>query len=243
MQLSTKQLWTALNSLPSRNTPPCLPNCHSTAQLAAAFMDFFTDKISKLCSSLNPVDNHFSSPHSSPSSIPPIITSFAPATLDEVRRAIISSSNATCPLDPIPTHLLKSCLDSLILPITNIINLSLSNGIFPDTFKSAIVTPLRKNILFLTMNCPATDQFPISISFQKFSNASYILACPTIYNLFHLCVLFKVLIAHSILLKLLYFAFTMIFFSPSTNNKFLPSFFLTFLLPLILSTIKFCLRG
>src|SRR5207245_2801619 len=39
-----------------------------------------------------------------------------------------------------------------------------------------------KNILFLMMNCPATDQFVISISFQKFSNASYILACPTIYN-------------------------------------------------------------
>ena len=79
-----------------------------------------------------------------------------------------------------------------------------------------------KNILFLMMNCPATDLFPISISFQKFSNASYILACPTIYNLFHLCVLFKVLIAHSILLKLLYFAFTMIFFFPSTKKSFCP---------------------
>src|SRR5207245_7478079 len=44
-----------------------------------------------------------------------------------------------------------------------------------------------KNILFLMMNCPATDQFPISISFQKFSNASYILACPTIYNFPSLC--------------------------------------------------------
>src|SRR5207245_1693913 len=98
-----------------------------------------------------------------------------------------------------------------------------------------------KNILFPMMNCPATDQFPISFSFQKFSNALYILACPTIYDLFHLCVLFKVLIAHSILLKLLYFTFTMIFFFPSTNKKFLPLFFLTFLLPLILLTIKFCL--
>src|SRR2546426_5121533 len=86
-----------------------------------------------------------------------------------------------------------------------------------------------KNILFLMMNCPAIDQFPISISFQKFSSASSILACPTIFNLFHHCVLFKVLIANSILLKLLYFVFTTIFFFPSTNKKFLPSFFLTFL--------------
>src|SRR5207245_2676028 len=123
--------------------PPCLPTCHSNAQLATSFMDFFTDKISKLCSSLNPINNYFSSPHSFSPSIPPIINNFAPATLDEIRIAITSSSNATCPLDPIPTHL-KSCLDALILPITNIINISLPNGIFPDTFKSAIVTPLHK---------------------------------------------------------------------------------------------------
>src|SRR3989454_6148612 len=100
-----------------------------------------------------------------------------------------------------------------------------------------------KNILYLTMNCPATDQFPISISLKKFSNALYMLACPTIYKLFHLCVLFKVLIANSILLKLLYFVFTMIFFFPSTNKKFLHSFFSAFLLPLTLSTIKLCLTG
>src|SRR2546426_6530448 len=35
-------------------------------------------------------------------------------------------------------------IHAVILPITNIINLSLSNGIFSDTFKSAIVTPLHK---------------------------------------------------------------------------------------------------
>src|SRR5207244_2555704 len=32
-----KKLWTALNSVLSRNT--CLPTCHSTAQLATSFMD------------------------------------------------------------------------------------------------------------------------------------------------------------------------------------------------------------
>src|SRR5207244_3590695 len=55
-----KKLWTALNSVLSRNTPPCLPTCHSTAQLATSFMDFFTDKITKLCSSLNPINFQFS---------------------------------------------------------------------------------------------------------------------------------------------------------------------------------------
>src|SRR6184192_585544 len=36
------------------------------------------------------------------------------------------------------------CLDSLLLPITTLINLSISESIFPNEFKSAIVTPLHK---------------------------------------------------------------------------------------------------
>src|SRR2546425_1141 len=54
------------------------------------------------------------------------------------------SSNATCSLDTIPTFLLKSCLDSLITPITNIINLSFLEGSFLTSFKDALVYPLLK---------------------------------------------------------------------------------------------------
>src|SRR5438876_11416429 len=63
---------------------------------------------------------------------------------DEVRRTLLMSSNATCSLDTIPTFLLKSCLDSLITPITNIINLSFLEGSFPTSFKDALVYPLLK---------------------------------------------------------------------------------------------------
>ena len=50
----------------------------------------------------------------------------------------------SCDLDPIPTWLLKSSLDILSPSITNIVNLSLSNGVMPDQWKRAIVTPLLK---------------------------------------------------------------------------------------------------
>jgi hypothetical protein len=56
----------------------------------------------------------------------------------------MSSSSSTCILDQIPTWLLKSCIDSLIDPITNLINLSLSEGRFPSQFKTAVVRPLLK---------------------------------------------------------------------------------------------------
>ena len=57
---------------------------------------------------------------------------------------IANSRSTSCCLDPIPTHLLKSCSDSLIPVITNIINSSLESGIFPDCWKEAVVMPLLK---------------------------------------------------------------------------------------------------
>ena len=56
----------------------------------------------------------------------------------------MSSSNGTCNLDPIPTTSLKSCIDSLIVPITNIVNKSLKECVFPSAFKTAHVIPLLK---------------------------------------------------------------------------------------------------
>ena len=59
--------------------------------------------------------------------------------------SLIGNSRSTsCCLDPIPTHLLKSCSESLISVITNIINSSLESGIFPDCWKEAVVIPLLK---------------------------------------------------------------------------------------------------
>ena len=57
---------------------------------------------------------------------------------------IANSRSTSCCLDPIPTHLLKSCSESLISVITNIINSSLESGIFPDCWKEAVVIPLLK---------------------------------------------------------------------------------------------------
>src|ERR1043165_5264548 len=44
----------------------------------------------------------------------------------------------------ISTCLLKAFIDSLLQPITTFINLSLSEGIFPENFKHAYVSPLHK---------------------------------------------------------------------------------------------------
>ncbi len=61
----------------------------------------------------------------------------------------ISSLIKECPSksssrDPISTSLLKKFADVLAIPITSIVNLSLSSGVFPEEMKLAFVTPLLK---------------------------------------------------------------------------------------------------
>ncbi len=144
-QFNPKKLWSGLDTLLSRKPPSVLPTFSCPRLMASTFSTFFIQKIAKITSIFTP--------NISPTSVlpdiplpyvPPQLHLFSPATMDEITIAISSSSNATCSLDPIPTELLKSCLPALILPITNIVNLSLSEGIFPDQFKNAIVTPLYK---------------------------------------------------------------------------------------------------
>ena len=137
-----RKLWSILNSLLSCNMPSCLPSFSCASTLAASFLKFFDDKISLLCSKLPPPA--IPPTDQSPITPPPLLLSFAPSTEEKVRRIIVSSSDTSCDLDVILTSLLKSCLDVLIKPITIIVNMSLSEGSFPSTFKHALVKPLLK---------------------------------------------------------------------------------------------------
>ena len=47
-------------------------------------------------------------------------------------------------LDPIPSKLLIECIDSILPSLTDLFNSSLASGIFPQCFKSALVTPILK---------------------------------------------------------------------------------------------------
>jgi len=73
---------------------------------------------------------------------------FYPFTESDIRQLLNRSPNAFCAVDPMPTWLVKDCLDVLISPITNIINKSLSLGVFPRSMKAALVKPLIQNTLW-----------------------------------------------------------------------------------------------
>ena len=56
----------------------------------------------------------------------------------------MKSPDKSCELDPIPTWLLKKCIDVLLPLVTSIINMSLSTNQVPLDFKSARIRPLLK---------------------------------------------------------------------------------------------------
>jgi hypothetical protein len=138
-----RKLWTTVNNFLHRKSSPVLPSHECLKSLSQSFATFFSDKILKLHTNLLSKASHIS-PHSDPPSHPVILSNFQPVTHDEVSKLLSQSPATDCDLDPIPTSLLKQCASVLLPTITNIINLSLSSGIFPDQFKSCSVHPLLK---------------------------------------------------------------------------------------------------
>ena len=61
-----------------------------------------------------------------------------------VKECILSSAPKSCELDPIPSKLLVECLDSILPYLTDLYSSSLASGIFPQCFKSALVTHILK---------------------------------------------------------------------------------------------------
>ena len=104
------------------------------------FASFFSNKISK-------IRDTFSTSGSFTDAlglVPPAFNAFMPVTEEEVYKCISESPTKSCSLDPIPTFLLKHCLDILLSFITKSVNYSLIEGSFPNSFKKAVVTPLMK---------------------------------------------------------------------------------------------------
>jgi hypothetical protein len=138
-----RKVWTTVNDFLHRKSRPVLPSHECLKSLFQSFATFFSDKILKLHTNLLSKSSHIS-PHSDPPFHPVIQSNFQPVTHDEVSKLLSQSPATDCDLDPISTSLLKQCASVLLPTITNIINLSLSFGIFPDQFKSCSVHALLK---------------------------------------------------------------------------------------------------
>ena len=120
-----------------------LPNEPSNEKLADDFKSFFSEKVNSIYDDIK---------ERIKTEIPTVINTeecskgneydfkaFKIFTTQEVADVIRSLNDKSCPSDPIPTWLMKNCLEELLPLITLIVNESLQAGIFTDQLKSAIV--------------------------------------------------------------------------------------------------------
>ena len=73
-----------------------------------------------------------------------IFSQFSILDIDDVRKLVTNAPTKTCPLDPLPTVLLKICLEDILPTLTNMLNPSMKTGEFPEVWKEALVTPILK---------------------------------------------------------------------------------------------------
>ena len=145
IQGDQKALSSITNKLLVNQNQKKLPTSDKDTTLACTFSDYFHNKINVLRSKF--VDTMNTDLDTRP------ITNvkfndLRPATIDEVKKTILSCSSTSCQLDPVPTWLLKSCLNELLPLIAAIMNKSLSTGEFPTDLKKAIIKPhiIRPNL-------------------------------------------------------------------------------------------------
>ena len=234
-----RTLWKTLNTILHRNPSNSFPESPDASSLANTFLDFFKDKIDRIRTKFLP--SHSPDPFLFPPAPPPKMINFIPATLAEIYKLISASESKQCPLDSIPTFLLKLCFNELGPIITNLVNLSLSEGIFLLSFKQALASLFSKNHLYPLMISTTFVQFQTSSSFPKFSRKLLLPAFNLTCLLTHCLLLFSLLTGSSILLKLLFLKSTMTSSLRWIVVRSLHSFFSTYLLPLILSIIPFFL--
>ena len=132
------RLVTHLTGTEPRNPLPN-DNANNDKDLANSFTDFFQSKIENICEIFVGIEAYNPEISSTPK-----LCQFTPMTESEVKTIIMSMKSKSCEIDPIPTHIFKQLLPSVIPIVTKIVNLSLSKGEFCQIWKTAVVRPLLK---------------------------------------------------------------------------------------------------
>ena len=138
---SSKELHQIVYTLSNRHPPRILPTIYPSADLPSIFIKHFTNKVEKLRANI--ASEHVTSTLVTGTTAA-TFSSFEKVSQFTVKECILNSAPKSCEPDPIPSKLLIECLDSILPSLTDLFNSSLATGIFPQCFKSALVTPILK---------------------------------------------------------------------------------------------------
>ena len=117
------------------------PSVNGSDHSSDEFNSFFTQKVLRIHDSLDSTEH---SHNQDPVTAVNRFDNFSPVTLEEIIIVVKKSPSKTCPLDPWPTWMVKQHLNSLAPVIQRIVNESLCTGVFPESWKRALIRPLLK---------------------------------------------------------------------------------------------------
>ena len=120
-----------------------LPETQSNISLAEKFSHFFDTKIDTLRQDL--ISQTSTNVPTEMTCCSMNFTAFNQVTLENVHQLIKKVPSKSCASDPIPTFVLKCCLDTLLIPIVLIINTSFQTAVFPKLLKQSLIAPIIKN--------------------------------------------------------------------------------------------------
>ena len=129
---SSKELHQIVSTLSNRHPPKILPTIYPSADLPSIFIKHFTNKAEK--HRANIASEHVSSR---------LVTGTTAATFSSFEK-VSQLTVKECILNSAPKSFLIKCLDSILPSLTNLFNSSFASEIFPQCFKSALVTPILK---------------------------------------------------------------------------------------------------
>ena len=138
----TKKLCSLVRYLTGTKVQKPMPDNTGDEKLANDFADYFIEEIQKIWDDL---DDYPKFKPKRNSTITPV-KNFETTTADEVTKIIKEMKTKSCDLDFLPTLLLKKALPYVINTITSIMNVSLEQGVFPDSWKIAIIRLLLKKL-------------------------------------------------------------------------------------------------
>ena len=136
----------------------------SPTALANEFSKFFTDKVKNIRLYIDNqyVDEQLSVTLPSPDCQ---LSDFHPVSSDELLKIVQRSTNKSCQLDPIPTSLFKRHIMTFLPKLTEVVNASLRSGVFPESLRDAVVTPILKK--------PSLDKEDLK-NYRPVSNIRYL---------------------------------------------------------------------
>ena len=136
----TKKLFRLIDMMTGKKKSNPLPPSMNNEELAEEFASFFINKIRKIREALDTSPKFKPTQQSSSKSF----ENFTNLTEDEVEKIIMSMPTKSCKLDVLPTKVHKDIVTPMLPLLTKIINLSLTEGLFVEEWKVAIICPLLK---------------------------------------------------------------------------------------------------